>query len=57
VKHNEGHAQTYLEWAEKAGALSMGAEVGGCLKEAEEQTLAINSRLEAALNLIRAERL
>jgi hypothetical protein len=56
IKHNEGHAQTYQEWAEKAGAISMGAEVEGCLKEAAGQTLAVNGRLETALKLIRGER-
>jgi hypothetical protein len=51
MKHNEGHAQTYRQWAETAGAQSM-PEVALRLKEAAEATLAVNRRFEAALKLV-----
>ena len=51
MEHNEGHAQTYRQWAETAGAQSM-PEVALRLKEAAEATLAVNRRFEAALKLV-----
>lgn len=52
MKHNEGHAQTYRQWAETAGAQSMPA-VARCLEEAVEATLAVNRQFEAALKCLR----
>jgi hypothetical protein len=48
VKHNDAHAQTYREWAQRAEEMSLG-DVGGRLMEAVDLTLAINRTLEAAL--------
>lgn len=52
MKHNEGHAQTYRQWAETAGAQSM-PEVALQLNEAAEATLAINRQFKAALKWMR----
>jgi hypothetical protein len=48
MKHNDAHAQTYREWAQRAEEMSLG-DVGGRLMEAVDLTLAINCTLEAAL--------
>jgi hypothetical protein len=52
MKHNEGHAQTYRQWAETAGAQSM-PEVALRLQEAAEVTVAVNRQFEAALKCLR----
>ena len=52
MKHNEGHALTYRQWAETAGAQSMGV-VATYLEEAAEATLSINRQFEAALKCMR----
>lgn len=47
-KHNEEHARTYRQWAEKAAEQSLG-EVGASLKEAADMTVALNRRFDDAL--------
>jgi hypothetical protein len=48
IRHNRDHAQTYSEWAEKAGAESKG-EVAVMLNEAVNRTLELNRLFEKAL--------
>ena len=48
LNHNDEHAQTYLDWAEKAKANAM-SEVGTLLEEAAEITKEISKKFEEAL--------
>ncbi|AOY59994.1 conserved uncharacterized protein [Desulfococcus multivorans] len=47
-RHNADHARTYGDWAEKARAHGMD-ETAGLIHEIEEMTLAINAKVDAAL--------
>jgi len=47
-RHNADHAKTYRDWAEKARDHGMD-EVAGLIREIEEMTLAINAKVDAAL--------
>jgi hypothetical protein len=48
IKHNEDHAGTYTEWAEKTKAADLAA-AGALLMEAAEMTRSISTKFEAAL--------
>jgi hypothetical protein len=48
MKHNDAHAETYRQWAQRAEEMSLG-DVAGRLMEAVDLTLAINRTLDAAL--------
>jgi hypothetical protein len=48
IRHNQDHAKTYSDWAEKAAVESKG-EVAVLLNEAVSLTLDLNRRFEKAL--------
>ena len=48
VKHNNDHAQTYRDWAEKANRNKL-LEVESLLNDAAEMTLQINEKFRAAI--------
>lgn len=48
MKHNDAHAETYRQWAQRAEESALG-EVGERLAHAADLTLAINRTLDAAL--------
>ena len=48
IKHNEEHADTYLEWSKKANAEEL-KEVAEILKEATNSTLSLNALFREAL--------
>jgi hypothetical protein len=48
MKHNDAHAETYRQWAQRAEESAL-EEVGERLAQAVDLTLAINRTLEAAL--------
>jgi hypothetical protein len=48
MRHNDAHAQTYREWAQRAEESALG-DVGERLVHAVDLTLAINRALDAAL--------
>jgi hypothetical protein len=52
IKHNETHAQTYREWAQKAVALGM-HDVRARIEEAVVLTLEANRKFEEALQRVR----
>ena len=52
IKHNEDHAQTYRDWAQKAKEKSKN-EAAQLLEEAAEMTVLINKKFESAVELIR----
>ena len=52
IKHNEDHAKTYRDWAEKAKEKNMG-EAGQLLEDAAEMTGMISKKFEAAGEIIR----
>jgi hypothetical protein len=54
IKHNEDHAQTYTDWAQKAKEKSKG-ETARLLEDAAEMTLLIGKKLESALKQINQE--
>ena len=51
LKHNDGHAKTYMEWAGKANDNHMEA-VGGLLEEVCELTGQIGEKFKAAADLV-----
>lgn len=51
VKHNEDHAVTYKNWAEKAKAKDMPA-VANLLHEAAHRSLQVNETFKQALALV-----
>lgn len=52
VKHNDDHADTYRQWAEKADNMEM-ADVGRLLAEAAEMTMTIRQKIEAAIERVK----
>jgi thioredoxin-like negative regulator of GroEL len=48
IKHNEEHARTYLEWAEKIESKNL-EEIAELLKKASEATVNINELFEKAI--------
>lgn len=52
IKHNSGHAGTYVEWAEKAKDNNLG-QVADLLNRAAEKTSEINREFDQALELMR----
>jgi hypothetical protein len=52
IKHNDDHANTYTEWAEKTKAADMAA-IGTLLTEAAEITRSISTKFETALNQLK----
>ncbi len=52
VKHNEDHANTYRDWAERAKQGDM-ADVCSLLKDAADMTVQINKKFEEAVELIK----
>jgi len=51
IKHNDDHALTYIDWAQKAKDKQM-TEIGRVLDEAAEATRALNEKFDAALKLM-----
>jgi hypothetical protein len=51
-KHNEEHARTYHQWAEKAGEQSLG-EVAASLQEAADRTVSLNRLFDSALQQLK----
>lgn len=51
LKHNESHAVTYRDWAEKAKEKNMVA-AGSLLEDAAEMAMLINRKFEEAVKLI-----
>ncbi|RJQ39987.1 MAG: hypothetical protein C4550_04220 [Nitrospiraceae bacterium] len=52
AEHNEEHAKTYLEWAEKASA-SGDNELSSILKEIAESTKRMDGLFEKAMQAVR----
>ena len=52
IRHNQEHAQTYSDWAEKAAADSKG-EVAILLKEAVSLSMDLQRKFEQALTKMR----
>ena len=51
IKHNDDHAQTYRDWAQKAKEKNKG-KAALMLEDAAEMTLSISKKFEAAIKLI-----
>ncbi|MBW1826487.1 MAG: hypothetical protein ACERKP_05790 [Deltaproteobacteria bacterium] len=51
IKHNDDHAQTYRDWAQKAKEKNM-REASSLLEDAAEMTLMISKKFEEAAALI-----
>jgi hypothetical protein len=51
IKHNQDHAETYRNWAEKAKAKDWGG-AGALLEEAADMSLQINEKFKQALALV-----
>ena len=51
IKHNDDHAQTYRDWAQKAKEKNM-CEASSLLEDAAEMTLMISKKFEEAAALI-----
>jgi hypothetical protein len=51
IKHNDDHAQTYRDWAQKAKEKNKD-KTALLLEDAAEMTLLISKKFEAALKLI-----
>lgn len=54
IKHNEDHAQTYRDWAQKAKEKN-NTKAGTMLEDAAEMTLSISEKFESAIKLINKE--
>ena len=52
VKHNDDHAKTYRDWAEKAKDKDM-VQTASLLEEAADMTLLISKKFEAAAGLVK----
>ena len=52
IKHNDDHATTYRDWAQKAKEKDMD-EAGSLLEDAAEMTLEISKKFEEAAKLIK----
>jgi rubrerythrin len=55
VKHNEDHAVTYRNWAEKAKAKDM-SEVADLLNEAAHRSVQVNETFNQALAIVSVQR-
>ena len=51
IKHNEDHAQTYRDWAQKAKEKNK-IKAALMLEDAAEMTLSISKKFESAIKLI-----
>ena len=51
IKHNDDHAQTYREWAQKAKEKNK-SKAALMLEDAAEMTLSISKKFESAMKLI-----
>ena len=51
IKHNEDHAQTYRDWAQKAKEKNKG-KAALMLEDAAEMTLSISQKFESAIKFI-----
>jgi hypothetical protein len=51
IKHNDDHAETYRDWAQKAKEKNM-IEASSLLEDAAEMTLMISKKFEEASTLI-----
>ena len=54
LKHNQDHAHTYREWAQRAKAHDL-SQVGALIDEIGEITLTIDDRLRKALDDMKQE--
>lgn len=54
IKHNDDHAETYRDWAQKAKEKNM-REAGLLLEDAAEMTRMISKKFEEAATLIMKE--
>ncbi len=54
IKHNDDHAETYRDWAQKAKEKNM-REAGLLLEDAADMTLMISKKFEEAATLIMKE--
>jgi hypothetical protein len=54
IKHNDDHAQTYRDWAQKAKEKNM-RKASSLLEDAAEMTLMISKKFEEAAALIMKE--
>ena len=54
IKHNDDHAETYRDWAQKAKEKNM-IEASSLLEDAAEMTLMISKKFEEAATLIMKE--
>jgi hypothetical protein len=52
MKHNQDHAATYKDWAEKAKTNDL-PEISLLLEEVHDMTLKINDKFKEAANIIR----
>jgi hypothetical protein len=52
--HNEDHARSYRQWAERARGLGQ-AEVGRILEEVALESLRLNGEMERILTLLRGD--
>ena len=51
IKHNDDHAQTYREWAQKAKEKNK-SKAALMMEDAAEMTLSISKKFESAMKLI-----
>jgi hypothetical protein len=51
VKHNQDHASTYIDWAEKAKVNEL-PEIGVLLEEVHDLTLQINDKFKTAAGIL-----
>jgi hypothetical protein len=51
IKHNEDHAQTYRDWAQKAKEKNM-SKAALLLEDAAEMTLSISKKFELAIKFM-----
>jgi hypothetical protein len=54
VHHNEEHARSYRQWAERARALGQG-EVGRILDEVAQENLRLNGEMERILTILQKD--
>ncbi len=54
IKHNDDHANTYRDWAERARQEDM-ADVCSLLKDAADITISVSKKFEQALELIKKD--
>lgn len=52
IRHNSGHSETYVEWAEKAGKNNL-PQVAELLVRAAETTAEINRSFDEALEMMK----